>query len=126
MKKATILGAIVAVSLLGSTAAVADSWQSRDYRWHKKQERMHDKWERKQIKREIQRERAEERRAYNRWVRGHALPSEYRYNRYIISDWDRYNLRRPPSGYSWYRADNNYVLVRRDNNLIEDIIDALD
>ncbi|MDF3025589.1 MAG: hypothetical protein K0R10_2950 [Alphaproteobacteria bacterium] len=125
MKKATILGAIVAVSLLGSTAAMADSWQSRDYRWHKKQERIHDKWEREQYK-QFKRERAEDRRAYNRWVRGHALPSEYRYNRYIVSDWDRYHLRRPPVGYNWYRADNNYVLVRRDNNLIEDIIDALD
>lgn len=122
MKKATILSAVIAVSLLGSTAAIADSWHSRDYRWHKKHERMHDKWERK----ELQRERAAERRAYNRWVRGQYLPSEYRYNRYIVADYDRYHLRRPPVGYNWYRADDNYILVRRDNNLIEDIIDALD
>ena len=123
--KTAILGAIVAVSLLGSTAAMADSWQSRDYRWHHKQERMHDKWEREQMKRAYHRERAEQR-EYDRWVRGQAFPSEYRYNRYIVSDYSRYNLRRPPVGYNWYRADDNYVLVRRDNNLIEDIIDALD
>ncbi len=122
MKNATFLGAVVAVSLLGSTVAMADSWHSRDYRWERKQQAVHSQHD--QIR--AQKERAADRRAYNRWVRGHEFPAQYRYNRYVVSDYDRYHLRRPPAGYNWYRADNDYVLVRRDNNLIEDIINVLD
>lgn len=112
MKNSKILTAAVLMTLLGSTAAMADySWR-RDH-WHR------DHWDNG-------RHLGWEKRAHARWVRGHEFPAEYRTPRYVVYDYDRYHLRRPPSGYVWYRADNNYVLVERKRNVIADIIDALD
>jgi len=125
MKKATILGAVVAMSILGASAAMADKWQERDYRWHRSQQQQHQKYEKKMQKKYEKQERKAEKRARARWARGEAWPAQYRDNRYIVSDWNKRKLRRPPSGYNWYRADDRYVLVRKDNNIIEDIIDAL-
>ena len=46
-------------------------------------------------------------------------------SKYYVTDYRAYHLRKPPHGYRWYRADDQYVLVRRDNGIISDIIDAL-
>ncbi len=113
MKQSQIFGGVFALSLLGSTAALADHhhyWDDgREYRYHRAAE----------IRAE---ERAE---ARARWIRGQRFDSPYYTNRYIINDYGYYKLRRPPHGYQWYRADEQYVLVRRDNGLIDDIVDAL-
>ena len=115
MKASQIFGGVFALSLLGSTAAMADwhhrNWDDgRDYRYQRNEIRAQ--------------ERAEDR-ARARWIRGQRFNSPYYSNRYIVNDYGDYNLRRPPQGYGWYRADNQYVLVRRDNGLIDDIVDAL-
>ncbi|MEZ0262305.1 MAG: RcnB family protein [Alphaproteobacteria bacterium] len=108
MRKYQILTAAALLSLLGSTAAFAnhDHWR-RDH-WNNGR---HLGWEKK---------------AHARWVRGHEFPAQYRAPRYVVYDYDRYQLRRPAPGYVWYRADNDYVLVRKKTNLIEEIIEALD
>ena len=117
MKASHIYGGVFALSLLGSTAALADwhhhYWDDgRDYRYYHRDAEIRAH------------ERAEER-ARARWIRGQRFDSPYYAKRYIVTDYGRYHLRRPPHGYYWYRADDQYVLVRRDNGLIDDIVDAL-
>lgn len=112
MKVSSILTAAVLCSILGSSVALADNNWRRDH-WRR------DHWDNG-------RHLGWEKKAHARWVRGHEFPAQYRAPRYVVYDYDRYKLRRPAPGYVWYRADNDYVLVRKRNNLIEDIIEALD
>ena len=42
-----------------------------------------------------------------RWSRGDRIPTEYRQNRYVVSEWRQYGLNRPPRGYHWVRNNNN-------------------
>jgi Ni/Co efflux regulator RcnB len=57
-----------------------------------------------------------------RFVRGQFLPQEYR--GYVVNDYDRYHLRRPPRGYYWYRAGDDYVLAALGSGLIFEVINA--
>src|SRR5579871_3876572 len=45
------------------------------------------------------------------WSRGDKLPVQYRANQYVVSDWRSNHLRKPPRGYHWVRANNQYVLA---------------
>ena len=58
------------------------------------------------------------------WSRGDRLPSEYRNNRYVVSDWKNNHLRKPPRGYHWVQADDRYVLATVASGIIADIIMA--
>jgi Ni/Co efflux regulator RcnB len=59
------------------------------------------------------------------WSRGDRLPTEYRNNnQYVVSDWKNNHLRKPPSGYHWVQANNQYVLAAVATGLITDIIMA--
>jgi Ni/Co efflux regulator RcnB len=57
-----------------------------------------------------------------RFIRGQFLPQEYR--GYVVNDYDRYHLRRPPRGYYWYRAGDDYVLAALASGLIFEVINA--
>ena len=35
------------------------------------------------------------------WSKGDRLPTEYRSNQYVVSDWKNNHLRQPPRGYHW-------------------------
>jgi len=48
---------------------------------------------------------------YRRWQRGERLPYEYRHHSYVVQDWRGHRLYRPPSGYHWVQAGDDYVLV---------------
>ncbi|HYD18452.1 MAG TPA: RcnB family protein [Patescibacteria group bacterium] len=132
MKSKSILGAVMALALMGSTAAIADNdhWRHHHRHGNDRSEWVHERNEarreaRRDAYREARREAWREERARQRWVRGHSWPSEYRYNKYIVSDWEARRLRRAPVGYRWYRADDEYVLVRQKDNVISDIVSAL-
>ena len=43
---------------------------------------------------------------------------------FAVSDYGRYHLRRPPRGYSWYRAGDDFVLAALGSGLIFEVIDA--
>lgn len=59
------------------------------------------------------------------WSRGDRLPTEYRNNnQYVVSDWKNNHLRKPPRGYHWVQANNQYVLAAVATGLIADIIMA--
>lgn len=59
---------------------------------------------------------------YSEWRRGAYLPPAYRGRGYIVYDYERYRLRPPPRGYSWYRVDDGYMLAAITSGLIYDII----
>lgn len=55
----------------------------------------------------------------NGLIVGSALPSEFRQARYVLRDWNRYSLDRPPYGRHWVIADGRYLLVTDDHFMIE-------
>ena len=59
---------------------------------------------------------------YARWERGGYLPQYYWGRNYIVSDYGRYGLRRPPYGYRWYNVNGDYVLAAIAGGLIADAL----
>jgi Ni/Co efflux regulator RcnB len=57
---------------------------------------------------------------YSSWRRGGYLPPYY--NGWVVNDYWRFQLRRPPAGYHWVRIGGDYLLVSNRNGLIFDII----
>jgi Ni/Co efflux regulator RcnB len=45
------------------------------------------------------------------WHRGARLPSPYYAPRYVVHDYGRYRLHRPPHGHHWVRVDHDVVLA---------------
>lgn len=113
MKAGKTLGAVLALTLLCSTAAIAKEGDGPNDKNHGQYEA--NKHASAQAHRH----------SHARWARGHTFPAQYRHRQYIVSDWEVRHLNRPPRGYYWYRADNQYVLVRRSDGIISDIIQAL-
>jgi Ni/Co efflux regulator RcnB len=58
------------------------------------------------------------------WSRGQYLPPEARGA--MIQDFARYHLRRPPRGYYWYRAGDDYVLAAVATGVIFEVIQGDD
>lgn len=122
MKKGKLLGAIMALTLLGTTAAMADGYYERDHNGNMVYNRADDRYYRDHPSNQSFRHGMHYR---NRWVRGNRFPRQYRQNQYVVTDWQTRQLRAPPRGYRWYRADDQYVLVRNSNGVIGDILNAL-
>lgn len=105
MKK-ILIGAL-ALSLLGGSVASAQPHDRNDnnHRGASQDARFHP---------------APVQRGHN-WARGQRLPSQYRTRNYYV-DYRSHHLRRPPHGYQWVRADNQYVLMAVTTGLIAEII----
>jgi len=56
------------------------------------------------------------------WRRGGYLPPEYQ--GYVVQDYGRYHLRRPPYGYSWVQVGNELLLISASTGLIFDVVPA--
>lgn len=55
------------------------------------------------------------------WARGHDYRRGYRGPVYVVHDYGRYDLRRPPRGHHWIRDDRgNYLLVAIASGIIAD------
>lgn len=54
--------------------------------------------------------------------RGHAIPAEYRGDRYRVNDWHDRGLREPPRGEHWAYIDGNYVLIAAATGVITSLI----
>ena len=52
-----------------------------------------------------------------RWVRGH----RYRGPTYVVGNYGYYQLRQPPRGYHWVRANNDFLLVAITTGVILDL-----
>ncbi|MFI4964089.1 MAG: RcnB family protein [Caulobacterales bacterium] len=58
----------------------------------------------------------------HRWARGQRLPNTYYQDRSHYVDYRSHRLRRPPRGYQWVQADNNYALVALTTGLIASVV----
>lgn len=57
------------------------------------------------------------------WARGQRIPTQYRSSRYVVTDYNRYHLRRPPRGYHWVRDDNgNFLMVAITTGIITSLL----
>ena len=57
------------------------------------------------------------------WARGHDYRRGYRGPVYVVNDYSRYDLRRPPRGYHWIRDDRgNLLMVAIATGIIADLI----
>ncbi len=62
-------------------------------------------------------DRGDFRLGYHAWARGDRLPRGYPV--VVVNDYRRYNLRRPPRGYHWVRANNgDFILAAIATGLI--------
>jgi Ni/Co efflux regulator RcnB len=67
-------------------------------------------------------QRKAELRDNRQWSRGDRLPRESQDSWYVVSDWRSEHLRKPPRGYHWLRAKDQYVLAALANGYIAEII----
>ncbi len=57
------------------------------------------------------------------WARGENYHSYYRGPTYVVADYGRYHLRRPPQGYHWIRDNSgNYLMVAIATGVIADLL----
>jgi Ni/Co efflux regulator RcnB len=54
------------------------------------------------------------------WRRGAYLPPNYQ--SFVVTDWGRYHLRRPPAGYNWVQVGSEYLLISAATGLIFDVV----
>ena len=54
------------------------------------------------------------------WIRGERFLVPHRHY-IVLHDWRRHHLRRPPVGYRWVRYGRDFLLVSRHNGLILDV-----
>ncbi len=120
----------------------------REDRREARQDRREDRREWRQDRREDRREARQQQRAYARWQQaqrrysapryyapsgyqyrswsyGQSMPYAYRTQRYVINDYARYGLQRPPHGYHYVRSGNDVVLAAIAGGLITAVIAGL-
>ena len=60
---------------------------------------------------------------YHGWAPGHRYREYYGGPVYVVNDYDRYALRRPPYGYHWVRDDTgNMLMVAIASGIIADLV----
>ena len=155
MKKAltAALAATFAVTSLG-VASAAEA-QSRGDRYEQRQDRRDDRRDAREDRREWRqdnradrREARQDQRAYARWQQaqrrynagryyaprgyqtrswsyGQRMPSYYRSNQYVVSDYGRYGLRQPDYGYQYVRSGNDIVMTSIATGVIAAVIAGL-
>ena len=125
-----------------------DRYEQREDRREWRQDRREHRREWRQDRREDRREARQQQRAYARWQQaqrrysapryyapggyqhrswayGQSMPYAYRTQRYVINDYSRYGLQRPPHGYQYVRSGNDVVLAAVAGGLISAVIAGL-
>ncbi|HYG05891.1 MAG TPA: RcnB family protein [Stenotrophomonas sp.] len=60
---------------------------------------------------------------YYGWAPGHRYRDYYSGPIYVVNDYDRYHVRRPPHGYHWVRDDTgNLLMVAIASGIIADLV----
>jgi Ni/Co efflux regulator RcnB len=59
------------------------------------------------------------------WAYGQTMPSYYRSNQYVVSNYGQYGLQAPPRGYQYVRSGNDMVLSNSNNGMIAAVIASL-
>jgi Ni/Co efflux regulator RcnB len=135
-KKHLIISALTAALL---SAAAPGFAQDRDYRG----DRDHDRYSQRDRDRDGNRDNGNQARGGSRYGnegyggdarrydgagpshdlrRGNRLPSRYRNNQYVVSNYRDHNLRPPPRGYHWVQTGGDYVLAAIATGVIADLI----
>ena len=115
MKKTAIL--LVSTLMLGvSASAMADSNRWNNHHDYKdRYEQRYDRNDHRNDHRDPPRwSNAERGNHYGQRVnfkRGERLPSAFRSNRYVVSNYRLHRLYEPPRGYNWMQVQGKYVLV---------------
>ena len=123
----TMIGAAIVLTLLGSSAGFAQTayrsqTQQIEVQNRNSAEPRDQNSSDQNQKRNDRANRSNEIRDNPHWSRGDKLPPQYRTNQYVVSDWKNNNLRKPPRGYHWVRANNQYVLAALASGVISDVI----
>ena len=63
--------------------------------------------------------------AVQHWRYGQRMPSSYRSNAYVVSNYGRYGLRAPPRGHQYVRSGNDVVMVAVAGGLVTAVIAGL-
>jgi Ni/Co efflux regulator RcnB len=71
-------------------------------------------------------DRRRDRRHFRRWARGDRFYWDRRHDHYVpyyyVDNWSSYRLRRPPRGYRWVRAHDDFLLVALTTGIILEIL----
>jgi len=125
-----------------------DRRDDRNDRREWRQDNRDDRREWRQDRRDDRREARQDRRAYAHWQQsqrrynagryyaprgyqtrqwsyGQRMPSYYRSNQYVVSNYGQYGLRAPPRGYHYVRSGNDVVLAAVAGGLITAVIAGL-
>jgi Ni/Co efflux regulator RcnB len=127
MKRAAL--AVLLLSVLGASAAMADSRHGRDGRHDDRgRHERHDRdWDRGRDYRDNDRryhhgyyDRRPDAR-HRHWKRGDRLPRVYYSRPYVIANYGHHHLRRPPRGCHYVRVNNDVVLAAIATGVILDV-----
>ena len=145
---ATVALGSVGVASAAEAQSRGDRYEQRQDRREWRQDRREDRREWRQDRREDRREARQQQRAYARWQQaqrrynapryyapsgyqhrnwsyGQSMPYAYRTQRYVVNDYARYGLQRPPHGYQYVRSGNDVVLAAVAGGLISAVIAGL-
>jgi Ni/Co efflux regulator RcnB len=113
--------ALVALSLVTTTAAMADSRD--EYRGHRDHWDRHGHYERDH-RFDRSRESSYREPVVHRhhWARGERLPVAYYSRPHIVNDYRVYDLRRPPRGCHWVRVGADAVLAAIATGVVLDVV----
>ena len=117
-----VAAALIAFSLVTSSAAMADSRRDHDWdgdRWGHHGERHERDHHRDHFRARSYREPAGH---YHYWRRDDRLPGAYYAPRYFVHDYHAYHLRPPPRGCHWVRVDRDALLVAVATGVVLDAV----
>ncbi len=86
----------------------------RDFRGDDDDDRM-------QNNRRMREERGVQRLQQHKWQTGYVMPQHYRGDGYKV-DYRDYDLPKPSRNQQWYKINNDYILIKSENNSIQRIL----
>ncbi|MBU1526028.1 MAG: RcnB family protein [Alphaproteobacteria bacterium] len=99
--------------------------QREDRREYRQDQRAYARWQQSQRRYNAGRYYAPRGYQTRSWSYGQRMPSYYRSNQYVVSNYGQYGLRAPPRGYHYVRSGNDVVLAAVAGGLITAVIAGL-
>ena len=96
-----------------------------DRREFRQDQRAYGRWQQSQRRYNAGRYYAPRGYQTRQWSYGQRMPSYYRSNQYVVSNYGQYGLRAPPHGYHYVRSGNDVVLAAIAGGLITAVIAGL-
>ncbi|RZI99750.1 MAG: hypothetical protein EON90_10220 [Brevundimonas sp.] len=91
----------------------------------RQQQRAYARWQRAEQRYNAGRYQAPRGYQTRQWAYGQTMPSYYRSNQYVVSNYGQYGLRAPPRGYQYVRSGNDVILSNSNNGMIAAVIASL-